>query len=223
MKVSQSWLVGLACLVAGSAQAQVSDDVVKIGVMNDQSGVYEDITGMKAVEAAKMAVEDFGPTVLGKRIEIVTANHQNKTDIASGIARKWIDTEQVDVIADVTGSGIALAVNEITREKNRVMIAASAATSDLTGKACSPTTAQFSYDTYALAKSTGTETLKQGGDTWFFITADYAFGHALERDTSKFVEQGGGKVLGAVRAPLRRWLPRPRTRAVRGFRAAPDP
>lgn len=202
MKVTKSWFVGLTLLMAGSAQAQVSDDAVKIGVMNDQSGVYEDITGMKAVEAAKMAVEDFGGTVLGKRIEIVAANHQNKTDIASGIARKWIDTEQVDAIADVTGSGIALAVNEVTREKNRVMIAASAATSDLTGKACSPTTVQFSYDTYALAKSTGMETLKQGGDSWFFITADYAFGHALERDTSKFVEQGGGKVLGSVKAPL---------------------
>ena len=130
MKVSKSWLVGLALLGAVPVHAQVSDDVVKIGVMNDQSGVYEDITGMKAVEAAKMAVEDFGGTVLGKRIEIVPANHQNKTDIASGIARKWIDTEQVDAIADVTGSGIALAVNEVTREKNRVMIAASAATSD---------------------------------------------------------------------------------------------
>jgi branched-chain amino acid transport system substrate-binding protein len=185
-----------------SASAQVSDDVVKIGVLNDQSGVYEDITGMKAVEAAKMAVEDFGGTVLGKRIEIVWANHQNKTDTATGIARKWIDTEQVDAIADVTGSGIALAVNELLRDKNRVMLAASAATSDLTGKACSPTTVQFSYDTYALAKSTGVETLKQGGDTWFFITADYAFGHALERDTSEFVKQGGGKVLGAVKAPL---------------------
>jgi branched-chain amino acid transport system substrate-binding protein len=200
--MSGRWIVALLWLLSGAAQAQVSDDVVKIGVMNDQSGVYEDITGVKAVEAARMAVEDFGGTVLGKRVEIVTANHQNKTDIATGIARKWIDTEQVDAIADVTGSGIALAVNEITREKNRVLLAASAATSDLTGKACSLTTAQFSYDTYALAKSTGTETLKQGGDTWFFITADYAFGHALERDTSRFVEQGGGQVLGAVRAPL---------------------
>jgi branched-chain amino acid transport system substrate-binding protein len=195
-------LLVAALLVATPAYAQVSDDVVKIGVMNDQSGLYEDITGMKAVEAAKMAVEDFGGTVLGKKIEIVTANHQNKTDIATAIARRWIDTEQVDAIADVTGSGIALAVNELLRDKNRVMIAASAATSDLTGKACSPTSVQFSYDTYALAKSTGTETLKQGGDTWFFITADYAFGQALERDTTKFVEQGGGKVLGSVRAPL---------------------
>ncbi len=197
------WLLAAAMLAAATpVQAQLSDNVLKIGVLNDQSGVYEDITGMKAVEAAKMAIEDFGGEVLGKKIELVTANHQNKTDIATGIVRKWIDTEQVDAVADVTGSGIALAVNEITREKNRVMLAASAATSDLTGKSCSPTTAQFSYDTYALAKSTGTETLKQGGDTWFFITADYAFGHALERDTSKFIEQGGGKVLGSVRAPL---------------------
>jgi branched-chain amino acid transport system substrate-binding protein len=195
-------LVAALALGCAPVSGQVSDGVVKIGVMNDQSGVYEDITGMKAVEAAKMAVEDFGGTVLGKRIEIVSANHQNKTDTATGIARKWIDTEQVDAIADVTGSGIALAVNELLRDKNRVMLAASAATSDLTGKACSPTTVQFSYDTYALAKSTGVETLKQGGDTWFFITADYAFGHALERDTSEFVKQGGGKVLGAVRAPL---------------------
>jgi branched-chain amino acid transport system substrate-binding protein len=197
------WLAAFALLAAGlPAQAQLSDGVLKIGVMNDQSGLYEDITGMKAIEAAKMAIEDFGGEVLGKKIELVTANHQNKVDIATGIVRKWIDTEQVDVITDITGSGIALAVNEITREKNRVMIAASAATSDLTGKACALTTAQFAYDTYALAKSTGVETLKQGGDTWFFITADYAFGHALERDTSRFVEQGGGKVLGAVRAPL---------------------
>ncbi len=131
-----------------------------------------------------------------------SANHQNKTDTATAIVRKWIDTERVDAVADVTGSGIALAVNELLRDKNRVMLAASAATSDLTGKSCSPTTVQFSYDTYALAKSTGIETLKQGGDTWFFITADYAFGHALERDTSEFVKQGGGKILGAVRAPL---------------------
>lgn len=196
-------LIAVIVVFSGSvANAQVSDDVIRIGVLNDQSGVYEDITGMKAVEAARMAVEDFGGTVLGKRIEIVFANHQNKTDIATGIVRKWIDTDYVDAVADVTGSGIALAVNELLRDKNRVMIAASAATSDLTGKACSPTTVQFSYDTYALAMSTGTETLKQGGDTWFFITADYAFGHALERDTSEFVKQGGGNVLGSVRAPL---------------------
>ena len=149
-----------------------------------------------------MAVEDFGGTVLGKRIEIISGNHQNKTDIATGIVRKWGRYGAGRCrCGDVTGSGIALAVNELLRDKNRVMLAASAATSDLSGKACSPTTVQFSYDTYALAKSTGIETLKQGGDTWFFITADYAFGHALERDTSEFIKQGGGKVLGAVRAP----------------------
>lgn len=202
MKARQLLLIALTLLFAGPAIAQVSNDVVKIGVLNDQSGVYEDITGIKSVEAAKMAIEDFGGKVLGKRIELISAGHQNKIDIATSIARKWIDTEQVDAIADVTGSGIALAVKSITREKNKVMLAASAATSDLTGNACSPTTAQFSYDTYALAKSAGTEMLKQGGDSWYFITADYAFGYALERDTSRFIEQGGGKVLGAVRAPL---------------------
>jgi branched-chain amino acid transport system substrate-binding protein len=202
MKMATHALFVAAILAAIPARAQVSDDVVRIGILNDQSGVYEDITGAKAIEAAKMAVEDFGGTVLGKKIEIVTANHQNKTDIATSIARKWIDIDHVDVIADVTGSGVALAVNELLRDRNAVMIVASAATSDLTGKACSPTTVQFSYDTYALAKSTGTETLKQGGDTWFFITADYAFGYALERDTSNFIEKGGGKVLGSVRAPL---------------------
>ena len=201
MRLSMIIIAALA-LGGATAKAQVSDDVVKIGVLNDQSGIYEDITGMKAVEAAKMAAEDFGGTVLGRRIEIIFANHQNKTDVATAIARKWIDIEQVDAVADVTGSGIALAVNELLRDRNRVMLAASAATSDLTGKACSPTTVQFSYDTYALAKGTAIETLKQGGDSWFFITADYAFGHALERDTSDFVKQAGGKVLGAVRAPL---------------------
>lgn len=195
-------LIAAALVTASTAHAQISDNVVRIGVLNDQSGVYEDITGSKSVEAAKMAVEDFGGKVLGKPVEIVAANHQNKVDIATGIVRKWIDTEGVDAIADVTGSGIALAVQDITRSKNRVMIAASAATSDLTGKACSPTTVQFSYDTYSLAKITGTETVRQGGDSWFFITADYAFGHALQRDTTSFVEKEGGKVLGSVKAPL---------------------
>jgi len=191
-----------AVAMATPVKAQISNDVVRIGVLNDQSGVYEDITGRKAVEAAKMAAEDFGGRVLGKPIEIVTADHQNKTDIATSIVRKWIDIDHVDAIADVTGSGVALAVNELLRDKNTVMIAASAATSDLTGKACSPTTVQFSYDTYSLAKSTGTEILKQGGDSWFFLTADYAFGYALERDTSDFVKRGGGKIIGSVRAPL---------------------
>ncbi len=138
---------------------------IKIGILNDQSGVYEDITGSKSVEAAKMAVEDFGGKVLDRRIEIVAADHENKVDVATGIVRKWIDVDRVDAIADVTGSGIALAVQEITRVKNRIMIAASAATSDLTGQACSPTTVQFSYDTYSLAKITGSETVRQGGNS----------------------------------------------------------
>lgn len=191
-----------AMAIAAPSSAQVSDDVIRIGVLNDRDGVYEDVTGAKSLEAAKMAVDDFGGMVLGKKIEIVSASHQNKPDVGSTIARRWIDEGKVDAIVDVTGSGVALAVNQITRERNRVMITASVATSDLTGKACSPTTAQFTYDTYAIAKSTGVETLKHGGDTWFFITADYAFGHALQRDTTAFIEQGGGKVIGSVRAPL---------------------
>lgn len=201
MKIAALALLATAS-IAVPVSAQVSDGVVRIGVMNDQSGVYEDITGSKAVEAAKMAVEDFGGSVLGKPIEIVIANHQNKTDVATTIARKWVEVDRVDAIADVTGSGVALAVNELLRDKSTVMIVTSAATSDLTGKACSPTTVQFAYDTYALAKSTGTEILKRGGNTWYFLTADYAFGHALERDASRFIEKAGGKVLGAVRAPL---------------------
>lgn len=201
------WFFGLAAIVAVGAgpvhaQGQLSDGVVKIGVLNDLSGLYADVTGIKSVESAKMAVEDFGGEMFGKKIELIYADHHNKVDTAVGIVRRWIDTDQVDVIADVTGSGIALAVSEIVREKNRVMIAASAATSELHGKACSPNTVQFSFDTYVQAKATATATLKQGGDSWFFLTADYAFGHAFERDASRFVDQGGGKVLGSVRAPL---------------------
>lgn len=195
-------LAAVLAIVSTPAFAQVSDDVVKIGVLNDQSGLYSDLSGSRAVEAVKMAVEDIGGTVLGKKIEVIFADHQNKADIATSIGRKWIDTEKVDAIADVTGSGIALAISTLVQEKNRVALVSSAATSDLTGKACSPNTVQFTYDTYALAKSTGVEILKQKGDTWFFITADYAFGHALERDTAKFVTEGGGKVLGSARAPL---------------------
>ena len=184
------------------AQAQVSDGIVKIGVINDQSGMYEDIIGAKSVVAARMAVEDFGGKVLGKPIEIVVGNHQNKVDIATTIARKWIDTEQVDAVADTAGSGIALALQEITRNANRTLLVASSATSELTGSKCSETGTQWSYDTYALAKGTARAITRQGGDSWFFITADYAFGHAMERDAMAFVKQSGGKVLGSVRAPL---------------------
>lgn len=196
-------LVGIAAaLVTGSASAQISDDVVKIGLLNDRTGVYEDLSGDRGVEIVRMAVEDFGGTVLGKKIEIVDAGHENKMDLASSIVRKWIDAEKVDAIVDIMGSGVALAINEIARESNRIMIAASAATSELTGAVCSPTSFQFSYDTYSLAKGTATALLGQGKSDWYFITADYAFGHALERDATRFIVEGGGTVHGGVRAPL---------------------
>lgn len=194
----------LALAVAGSlpAQAQISDGVVKIGVINDQSGMYEDIIGAKSVAAARMAVEDFGGKVLGKPIEVVVANHQNKVDVATTIARKWIDTEKVDTIADTAGSGIALALREITRSANKTLLVASSATSELTGQKCSETGTQWSYDTYSLAKGTAHAVTRQGLDTWFLIVADYAFGHSMARDATTFIEQSGGKVLGSVRAPL---------------------
>lgn len=197
------WLAGVTTFVlVGAASAQVSDDVVKIGVLNDRTGVYEDISGRRGVEVVRMAIEDFGGTVLGKKIEMVEAGHENKMDLASSLARRWFDAEQVDVAVDIMGSGAALAVSDIARDSNRLMIAASAASSDLTGKACSPNSFQFTYDTYALAKGTATALIEQGKDDWYFITADYAFGHALENDTTRFVEEAGGKVRGSVRAPL---------------------
>ena len=183
------------------AQAQVSDGIVKIGVINDQSGMYEDITGARSVAAVKMAVEDFGGTVLGRPIEVVVADHQNKVDVAASIAQKWIDVDHVDVIADATGSGVALALQEITRRTNRNLLVASAASSDLTGSKCSETGTHWAYDTYSLAKGTAREITRQGGDTWFFITADYAFGHAMQRDATTFIQQSGGKVLGSVSPP----------------------
>ncbi len=198
----------LAVLVAGFAsasgpvRAQISDDVVKIGVMNDLDGLYSDISGMGSVVAARLAVEDFGPTVKGKRIEIVFAGHQNKTDIAASIVRKWIDEDKVDVIVDVGPSSAAVAVQEIARDRNRMFLISGGASSDLTGKYCSPVGIHWTYDTYATANGTAKALVKQGGDTWFFLTADYTFGTALERDTTKVVRDGGGKVLGSVRAPL---------------------
>ncbi|WP_088347254.1 MULTISPECIES: ABC transporter substrate-binding protein [Rhodomicrobium] len=186
----------------GAANAQVSGDTVKIGVLNDQSGPYSDLAGKGSFIAAQMAAEDFGGKVLGKPIEIITADHQNKPDIASNIANQWIDTENVDAIVDVPTSSVALAIQEITKNKNRVHINSGAASSDLTGKNCSPTGVHWTYDTYALAKGTGGTLVKEGGDSWFFITADYAFGHALERDTTAAVTAAGGKVVGAVRHPF---------------------
>lgn len=198
-------MLAAACALTagfGTAHAQVSGDVVKIGVLNDQSGPYADLAGKGSVAAAQMAADDFGGKVLGKPIQIITADHQNKPDIASNIANQWIDTENVDVISDVPTSSTALAIQEITKNKNRIHLNSSAASSDLTGKACSPTGIHYAYDTYALAKGTGGTLVKEGGSSWFFITADYAFGHALERDTMAAVTAAGGKIVGAVRHPF---------------------
>ena len=195
-------LVGILTLLAGPAAAEISDGVVKIGVLNDQSSLYADLAGQGSVVAARMAVEDFGAAAKGLKVEIIFADHQNKADVGSQIARQWYDAEKVDMIMDVPNSGVALAVNQITRDKGKAFIVSSAASSDLTGKACSPNTIHWTYDTWALANGTGNAVVKTGGDTWFFITADYAFGHALERDVEAVVLKNGGKVLGKVRHPL---------------------
>jgi branched-chain amino acid transport system substrate-binding protein len=199
-------LIGATALAVvlgcGAASAQSKDDVIKIGVLNDMSGLYSDLSGQGAVVAAKMAVEDFGAAAKGMKVEIVSADHQNKPDVGSNIARTWFDRDNVDVIVDVPTSSVALAVNEIAREKNKVFLVSGAAASDLTGPKCSPNTVQWTYDTWALANGTGKAMVKTGGDTWFFITADYAFGKALERDTSEVVQANGGKVLGSVRTPF---------------------
>jgi len=205
MNAFKRTLVGLAvaaALSAGAAQAQISDGVVKIGVLSDMSSLYADLAGPGSVVAAQMAVEDFGADKKGIKVEIVSADHQNKPDVGSAIARQWYDTDKVDVIVDVPNSGVALAVNQITKDKGKVFINSGAATSDLTGKACTPNTIHWTYDTWMLANGTGSAIVKTGGDTWFFITADYAFGHALERDTSAVVVKNGGKVLGDVKVPL---------------------
>jgi branched-chain amino acid transport system substrate-binding protein len=195
--------VGAVMVLWGSlAAAQVSDNVVKIGVLNDRSGLYADLSGQGSVIAAQMAVEDYGATAKGMKVEIVAADHQNKPDIGSNIARQWLDIDKVDVIVDVPNSGVALAVNEIVREKNKVFLNSGAGTSDLTGKACSPNTVHWTYDTWALANGTGKAIVQTGGKSWFFIVADYAFGQALERDTANVVQANGGKVLGSVRHPL---------------------
>ena len=191
-----------ALLVAGTAQAQISDGVVKIGVLSDMSSLYADLDGAGSVLAATMAVEDFGAAAKGIKVEIISADHQNKPDVGSAVARQWFDTDKVDLITGTTNSGVALAVNQITKDKGKAFIVSGAATADLTGKACSPNTIHWTYDTWMLANGTGNAIVKTGGDTWFFITADYAFGHALERDTEAVVLKSGGKVLGKVRAPL---------------------
>src|SRR5499433_142814 len=191
----------LSCF-AGAAQAQMSDNVIKIGVMNDQSGLYADLSGQGSVLAARMAVEDSGGKVDGTAVEVIFADHQNKADVGSNIARQWLDVDKVDMIVDVPTSSVALAVNEVVRSKNKVFLVSGAAASDLTGPQCTPNTIHWTYDTWSLANGTGKEVVKQGGDTWFFLTADYAFGKALERDTSEVVVANGGKVLGEAIHPL---------------------
>jgi branched-chain amino acid transport system substrate-binding protein len=175
---------------------------VKIGILNDQSGVYADYGGKYSLEAARMAIEDFGGEVLGKKIELVTADHQNKPDLAVAIARRWYDSEGVDMITELTTSSVALAVQELSKEKKKIDIVVGAATSRITGDACTPYSFHWAFDTRALAVGTGGALVKAGGDTWFFLTADYAFGYALEKDTSDIVTANGGKVLGTVRVPL---------------------
>ena len=195
-------LVAALAVAAASVHAQVSDGVIKIGVLNDQSSLYADLAGQGSVVAARMAVEDFGAEKKGMKVEIVSADHQNKPDVGSSLARQWLDVDKVDVIVDVPNSGVALALNQIVRDKGKALLVSGAATADLTGKACSPNTIHWTYDTWALANGTGNAIVKTGGDTWFFLTADYAFGHALERDTEAVVTKAGGKVLGKVRHPL---------------------
>jgi len=193
---------GALALAATAAQAQVSDGVIKIGVLSDMSSLYADIGGPGSVAAARMAVEDFGAAKKGMKVEVVSADHQNKPDVGSGIARQWYDVDKVDAIVDVPTSSVALAVSEVTKQKGKAFLVSGAASSDLTGKACSPNTVHWTYDTWMLANGTGSAIVKSGGDSWFFLTADYAFGHALERDTEAVVLKNGGKVLGKVRAPL---------------------
>ncbi|HYC24591.1 MAG TPA: ABC transporter substrate-binding protein [Roseiarcus sp.] len=197
-KIAYVLLTGL--MLSGAALAD--DKAAKIAVLNDQSGLYADLGGPGSILAAQMAVEDSGLTKKGWTIDVTSADHQNKPEIGAGIARKWFDEDKVDVIVDVPTSSVALAVAQVVKEKNGVFLASGPATSDLTGKACTPNTIHWTYDTYMLANGTGKAVVKAGGDTWFFLTADYAFGHALQRDTTAVVEANGGKVVGSVNAPL---------------------
>jgi branched-chain amino acid transport system substrate-binding protein len=194
---------GLALAASGTAaNAQISDDVVKIGVLTDMSSLYADATGKGSLAAVEMAVADYGGKVKGKPVEVISADHQNKPDVGVAIARNWYDNEKVDAIFDVPTSSVALPVSALTREKNKIHINSGGGSSDITGPACSPNTVHWTYDTYALSNVAGKAMVKRGEDTWFFVTADYAFGMALERDAANVVKEAGGKVLGDVRHPL---------------------
>jgi branched-chain amino acid transport system substrate-binding protein len=192
----------LAAVLTAPVTAALAQTPVKIGILNDRTGVYADFSGPGAVVAARLAVEDFKSAEKGLDVTIVFADHQNKPDVGAAIARQWYDNDGVDAIFDVPTSSVALAVSQITRDKNKAFVVSGAGTAELTGKQCSPNTVHWTYDTYALANVTGGALVKQGGDSWFFITADYAFGQALERDTSAFVVKNGGKVLGSVKTPF---------------------
>jgi branched-chain amino acid transport system substrate-binding protein len=197
-----SLLLTTALTLAAAGVAAADDKVVKIGALSDQSGLYSDLGGPGSTLAAQMAVEDSGLTGKGWKIDVISGDHQNKPDIGTSIARQWFDVDKVDIIVDVPNSGVALAVNNVVKEKNGVYINSGAATSDLTNAQCSPNTVHWTYDTYMLAHTTGQALVKAGGDTWFFLTADYAFGAALERDTTAVVLANGGKVVGGVKHPL---------------------
>jgi branched-chain amino acid transport system substrate-binding protein len=203
-RLAAAFGAGLAVAAAcGAAQAQtISDDVVKIGVLTDMSSLYADATGKGSLAAVQMAVDDHGGKVKGKPVEVISADHQNKPDIGVAIARNWYDNEKVDAIFDVPTSSVALPISALTREKNKININSGGGSSDITGAACSPNTVHWTYDTYALSNVAGRAMVKRGEDTWFFITADYAFGMALERDAAHVVKDSGGKVLGEVRHPL---------------------
>src|SRR6202167_3069530 len=200
MKFVATVAFATAALLTTAAQAQVTK--VKIGVMSDMSGLYADLGGPGSVTAAKLAVQDFNPAAHGLKVDIVSGDMQNKPDVGANLARQWFNVDHVDMIVDVPNSGVALAVNEVAREKNKVFLVSGAAISDLTGPKCSPNTVHWTYDTWMLAHSTAGALAKSGGDSWFFLTADYAFGHALERDATAVVLANGGKVLGGVAHPL---------------------
>jgi branched-chain amino acid transport system substrate-binding protein len=207
MKSTLGWIAACAAtfsaaFAAAPSHAQISDDTVKIGVLTDQTGLYADATGPGSVEAVRMAIADFGGKVAGKPIAMVDADHQNKADVGATIARRWYEQENVDVIVDFANSAVAFAVLEITKQKNKAMLVSSAGSSDLTGKACSPNSVQWTYNTYALANSTARALVKEGAKRWYFVTVDYAFGHALRNDAARTVEKLGGTVTGEVRHPL---------------------
>jgi branched-chain amino acid transport system substrate-binding protein len=201
-RIFASLLLGTALSLASASFALAQDKTVKIGALSDQSGLYADLGGPGSTLAAQMAVEDSGLVAKGWKIDVISGDHQNKPDIGTAIARQWFDVDKVDVIVDVPNSGVALAVNNVIREKNGVYINSGAATSDLTNAQCTPNTVHWTYDTYMLAHATGQALVKAGGDTWFFLTADYAFGAALERDTTAVILANGGKVVGGVKHPL---------------------